>query len=255
MSNVIAIAQKEVRAYFVSPIAYVVLTAFALLYGYFFVMYLIDFQSMSMQMGGMGGGGPMNVNQGMIRPVLYNAAVVLLFMVPAMTMRAYAEEKRSGTIELLITSPVSDFQILIGKFLGVMALYGVMIALTFVHIALLFLYGKPEWRPIASAYLGLLLMGGAMVSVGVLVSSLTKNQISAAVVTFSLLLMFWVIGWVVSFAPPPFGDVLNYLSITSHLDDFTKGVIDTRHVIYYLSFITFGLFLTAKAVDSERWRG
>jgi ABC-2 type transport system permease protein len=94
-----------------------------------------------------------------------------------------------------------------------------------------------------------------MVSVGVLVSSLTKNQISAAVVTFSLLLMFWVIGWVVSFAPPPFGDVLNYLSITSHLDDFTKGVIDTRHVIYYLSFITFGLFLTAKAVDSERWRG
>jgi ABC-2 type transport system permease protein len=255
MSNILAIAHKEVRSYFASPVAYVVLTAFAVLYGFFFVSYLSYFQSMSMQAGGMGGGGPMNVNQGMIRFVLQNIAVVLLFMFPAMTMRTYAEEKRSGTIELLITSPVSDAQILAGKFLGVMALYIVLLAVSFVHIALLFLYGRPEWLPILTAYLGLLLLGGSMLSVGVFASSLTKNQISAAILTFAILLMFWVIDWMASSTPPPFNDLVSYLSITSHLDDFTKGVIDTKHVIYYLSFMTFWLFLTAKAVDSERWRG
>jgi len=255
MSNIVALANKEVRAYFASPIAYVVLTAFALVYGFFFINGLSYFQSMSMQAGMGGGGGPMNVNQQMIRFVLQNIAVVLLFMVPAMTMRAYAEEKKSGTIELLITSPLSDFQILAGKFLGVLALYAVLLAISFVHVALLFLYGKPEWAPILTAYLGLLLLGGAMMSVGLFASSLTKNQISAAIVAFSILLMFWIIDWPASFTPPPFGDLLSYLSLTSHLDDFTKGVIDTKHVIYYLSFITFWLFLTDKAVDSERWRG
>jgi ABC-2 type transport system permease protein len=254
MSNILAIAHKEVRAYFASPIAYVVLTAFALVYGFFFISGLSYFQSMSMQ-AGMGGGGPMNVNQGMIRFVLQNIAVVLLFMFPAMTMRVYAEEKKSGTIELLMTSPVTDAQILAGKFLGVLAVYGVLLLVSFVHIAMLFLYGRPEWPPILTAYLGLLFLGGAMLSVGVFASSLTKNQISAGIVAFSILLMFWVIDWMASFAPPPVSDILSYLSITSHLDDFTKGVIDTKHVIYYLSFMTFWLFLTAKAVDSERWRG
>jgi ABC-2 type transport system permease protein len=254
MSNVLAIAQKELRSYFASPIAYVVIGMFALIFGWFYVAMLSWFLMQSMQGQMMGGGGPMNVNQQLIRIVLQNAAVVILFLLPMITMRTYSEEKRSGTIELL-TSPLSDWQIILGKFLGAMALYAVMLAVTLLHIALLFAYGTPEWKPIVTGYLGLLLLGGCFLSFGLLFSSVTRNQIVAAVVTFVFFLLFWVLDWMGNFAGPGVGGVLNYLSITGHFDDFAKGVIDTKHVIYYLSFITFGLFLTSKAVDSERWRG
>jgi ABC-2 type transport system permease protein len=255
MSNVLAIAHKEIRSYFASPIAYVVIGFFALLFGIFYVVMLNWFVSQSMQMGGMMGGGPVNINQMMIRILLQNAAVVLLFVLPMVTMRTYSEEKRSGTIELLLTSPVSDLQILLGKFLGAMALYAVMLAVTLIHVGVLFVYGNPEWTPIVSGYLGMFLLGGCFISVGLFISSLTKNQIVAGVATFAVFLVFWVVDWMTNFAPPGVGSVLNYLSITSHLDDFAKGIIDTKHVIYYLSFITFGLFLTSKAADSEWWRG
>ncbi len=255
MSNIAAIARKELRHYFASPIAYVVICAWALVFGWFFVAMLSWFQMQSMQGQMMGGGGPMNVNQNLIRIVLQNGAVVILFLMPIVTMRTYAEEKRSGTIELLLTSPVSDWQIIFGKFLGALALYGVMLAVTLVHVGALFLFGRPEWKPILTGYLGLLLMGGCFASFGLFVSSLTRNQIVAATITFVFFLMFWVLDWMGNFADPTVGGLLNYLSITGHFDDFAKGVIDTKHVIYYLSFITFGLFLTSKAVDSERWRG
>ncbi|MGE5361821.1 MAG: ABC transporter permease [Bacteroidales bacterium] len=256
MNNILAIAQKELRSYFTSPIAYVVIGLFALLYGYFYAAILSWFVSQSMQMGGMmGGGGPVNINQMMIRPLLQNAAVVMLFVLPMITMRTYAEEKRSGTIELLLTSPVSDLQIILGKFLGALGLYAVMLAVTLIHVALLFIYGNPEWQEVATGYLGLLLLGGCFIAVGLLISSLTRNQIVAGVVTFAVFLMLWVVDWMANFASGTVGGILSYLSITSHLDDFTKGVIDTKHLVYYLSFITFGLFLTVKAVDSERWRG
>ena len=255
MSNIVAIAQKELRSYFASPIAYVVIGMFALVFGWFYVAMLSWFLMQSMQGQMMGGGGPMNVNQQLIRIVLQNAAVVILFLLPMITMRTYSEEKRTGTIELLLTSPVSDWQIIVGKFLGAMGLYVVMLAVTLIHVLLLFAYGNPEWRPIATGYLGLLLLGGCFLSFGLLFSSVTRNQIVAAVVTFVFFLLFWVLDWMGNFAGPGIGGVLNYLSITGHFDDFAKGVIDTKHVIYYLSFITFGLFLTSKAVDSERWRG
>jgi ABC-2 type transport system permease protein len=142
-----------------------------------------------------------------------------------------------------------------GKFLGAMALYGVMLLVTMLHIALLFVYGNPEWKPIVTAYLGLLLLGGCFISLGLLISSLTKNQIVAGMVTFAVFLLLWIITWIGSFSGPTVDQLTQYLSIIDHLDDFSKGVIDTKHLIYYLSFITFGLFLTAKSVDSERWRG
>jgi ABC-2 type transport system permease protein len=142
-----------------------------------------------------------------------------------------------------------------GKFLGAMALYGAMLAVTLIHIAVLFAFGNPEWRPIATAYLGLLLMGGCFISLGLLISSLTKNQIVAGMITFAVFLMLWVINWIASFTGPTTQEVLNYLSITDHLDDFTKGVLDTKHLVYYVSFIAFGLFLTMRSVDTERWRG
>jgi ABC-2 type transport system permease protein len=255
MSNILAIAHKELKSYFASPIAYIVIGFFALLFGYFFYALLIFFDRQSMQMAGFGGQQSVNVNEQLIRPVFLNASVIILFVLPMITMRTYAEEKRSGTIELLLTSPLTDFQIIMGKFLGAMGLYAAMLAVTLVHIGVLFLFGNPEWRPIVTGYLGLLLMGGCFISVGLLISSLTKNQIVAGMVTFAVFLMLWVVNWIASFTGPTTQEVLNYLSITDHLDDFTKGVLDTKHLVYYFSFITFGLFLTMRSVDTERWRG
>jgi ABC-2 type transport system permease protein len=254
MRNILAIAEKEIRSYFASPIAYVIIGFFALMFGWFFFSILWFFVQQSMQGGGLGGGSA-NVNQDMIRHLLLNVAVIILFIMPMVTMRTYSEEKRSGTMELLLTSPVTDFQIIMGKFLGALALYAAILLVTLVDIGLLFWYGDPEWLPIVAGYLGLLLMGGCFLSVGLFISSLTKNQIVAAVATFATFLMFWVISWAAESAGPTARQLITYLSITDHFEDFSKGVIDTKHVIYYLSFITFGLFLTAKAVDSERWRG
>ena len=252
--NILAIAGKELRSYFASPIAYIIIGLFALLFGWFFYVYLSVFVRQSQQMAMMGG-GTVNVNEQMIRGVLQNAAVIILFVMPMITMRTYSEEKRSGTIELLLTSPLTDFEIIVGKFLGAMGLFCAMLLVTMIDVAILFRLGNPEWRPIAAGYLGLLLMGGCFISVGLLISSLTKNQIVAGFMTFAVFLMLWVINWLADSSGPTGQAILSFLSITDHFDDFTKGIIDTKHLAYYLSFITFGLFLTAKSVDSERWRG
>jgi ABC-2 type transport system permease protein len=254
MRNALAIAGKELRGYFASPVGYVLIGFFALLYGFFFYSLLQFFNRQSMQMA-MGMGGTMNVNQMLIAPVFMNAEVVLLFLLPMVTMRTYSEEKRSGTMELLLTAPLTDWHIILGKFLGAMTLFAAMLATTLVHVGLLFLFGQPEWKPIVTTYIGMLLMGGCFIALGLFISSLTKNQIVAGMVTFAVFLLLWVLDWNASAAGPTGQSILNYLSITQHLDDFVKGVIDTKHLVYYASFITFGLFLTAKSVDSERWRG
>jgi ABC-2 type transport system permease protein len=251
--NIIAIADKELRSYFASPIAYIIIGFFALPFGVFFYLYLEAFLRQTMQMAQFGGN--MNVNQQVIRLVLQNASVIILFVMPMITMRTYAEEKRSGTIELLLTSPVTDFQIIVGKFLGALGLYIAMLLVTLLYVAILFVYGHPEWRPLVAAYLGLLLMGGAFLSLGLFISSTTDNQIVAGIITFVVFLLLWIVGWFAESAGPTVGPITSWLSITEHFEDFSKGVIDTKHVLYYLSLITFGLFLTAKSVDSERWRG
>ena len=256
MNNILAIAHKELKSYFSTPIAYVVIGFFALLFGYFFYAMLVIFNQQSAQFGGLEGGA-VDINQQLIRPLFLNASVILLFVLPLITMRTYSEEKRSGTIELLLTSPVTDVEIILGKFLGAMALYAAMLAITVIHMLLLFSYAnpKPEWTVPVIGYVGLLLMGGCFISVGLLISSLTKNQIVSGMVTFAVFLLLWVINWMADSAGPTGRSILSFLSITDHLDDFTRGIIDTKHVVYYLSVITFGLFLTAKSVDSERWRG
>ena len=202
MGNVLALAEKELRAYFVSPIAYVLLVFFALLFGWFYVASINVMVQLSMGQFGM---GPqvININEFMIRPLFGNTAVILLFLLPMLTMRSFAEEKRSGTMELLLTSPLTDLQIIMGKFLGALALYCLMLALTLLHVGLLFWYGEPEWGPILSGYLGLLLMGGAFISVGLAISSMTKNQIVAGVATFAVLLLFWIINWIGDASAPP----------------------------------------------------
>jgi ABC-2 type transport system permease protein len=256
MNNILAIAHKELKSYFASPVAYVVIGFSAILFGWFFINLLYYFDRTQMQAGsGFQGPQAVNVNEILISPLFLNVSVILLFTLPLITMRTYAEEKRPGTIELLLTSPLTDLQIVIGKFLGGMVLYLAMLAVTLVHIGFLFAYGNPEWRPVATGYLGLLLMGGCFLSLGLFVSSLTRNQIVAGMVTFAVFLMFWVINWIATFMDPTPQAVLNYLSITEHLNDFARGVLDTKHLVYYFSFIAFSLFLTVRAVDSERWRG
>lgn len=253
MRNVIAIADKELRSYFASPIAYILIGFFLLPFGVFFYLYLATFVKQSLQAAQYG--GAMNVNQQVIRYVLQNASVIILFIMPMITMRTYSEEKRSGSIELLLTSPLTDIEIILGKFFGALGLYAALLAVTLLYMAILFVYGNPEWRPLVAGYLGLLLMGGAFISIGLLISSTTNNQIVAGVITFVVFLLFWIIGWFADTAGPTVGPITSWLSITEHFDDFSKGIIDTKHVLYYLSLITFGLFLTAKSVDTERWRG
>jgi ABC-2 type transport system permease protein len=254
MGNVLTIAQKELKSYFASPIAYIVIGFFALVFGWFYYVSVSFFLQASLQMG-MPGAGQVNINTMAIRPLLQNVAVVALFMLPLITMRTYAEEKRSGTIELLLTSPLTDTQIVLGKFLGAVALYALMLLVTWIHVGILFIYGNPEWKPIVTGYLGLLLMGSSFLSIGLLISSLTKNQIVAGMVTFAVLLLLWTLNWMSESAGPTMQKVLSALSITERFDDFSKGVVSVSHLVYYVSFISFGLFLTAKSVDSERWRG
>ena len=256
MNNTLAIAHKEIKAYFASPIAYIVIGFSAVLFGYFFVALLLNFDRMSLQAGsGFGGPDSVNVNQMLIGPMLTNVAVILLFTLPLVTMRTYSEEKRSGTIELLLTSPLTDVEIVLGKFVGAFVLYAAMLAPPVIYVGFLFLFGNPEWRPVVTGYVGVLLMGGCFLSLGLFVSSLTKNQIVAGMITFAVFLMFWIINWIASFLGPTMQAILNYLSITDHLNDFTVGIVDTKHIVYYLSFITFSLFLTVRSVDTERWRG
>ena len=255
MRNVLAIAHKELKSYFASPIAYVVIGLFALLYGYFYAVMLQYFVRAGMNMNPMQGPSVLNINQDMLRPVLQNVTVLLLFVLPAMTMRTYSEERRSGTIELLLTSPLTDLQIVFGKFLGAMGLIAAMLAITLPHIGILFWYADPEWKPIATTYLGFFLMAGCFVSIGLFISSVTRNQIIAGMATFAVFLLLWVIDWMGSFMGPTSQAILNYLSITQHFEDFARGVLDTKHLVYYASVIVFGVVLTMRSVQTERWRG
>lgn len=254
MRNALAIAGKELRSYFASPIGWVMMGLFAVVFGWFFSTYLNYFLKESMQ-AQFGQQQATNVNMRMIRPLLGNASVLILFLLPMITMRSYSEEKRSGTIELLLTSPLTDMQIIVGKFLGALGMYFAWVLITAIYIGILFNYGNPEIKPLFSGYLGLLLQGGAFISIGLFISSTTKNQMVAGAATFIALLFLWIIAWFADSVGPTAASILNYLSITEHFDDFGKGIIDTKHIVFYMSFIVFCLFLTLKSVDSERWRG
>jgi ABC-2 type transport system permease protein len=203
----------------------------------------------------MQGGGPsMNVNEQIIRPLLGFASTIALFLVPMITMRLFAEEKKTGTIELLLTSPVRDLDIVVGKWAGAMVLYLCVLGMSVLDVALLFAWGKPDWKPVLVAYLGLILQGGVLLAVGAFISTTTKNQIIAGGVTFFVCLLLWLLSWFTEFNSGAFSSVVNYLSIVTHFDNFAKGVLDSKDVVFYLSFIFFGLFLTSRSMESLRWR-
>lgn len=254
MRNVWTIYRKELKSYFASPIAYLLMAVFALIFGYFFYVATAIFVSRGMESQMMGRGFPMDVNEWVIRPLMMNVSVIGLFMIPMITMRLFAEEKRSGTIELLMTSPVRDTEIILGKWLAALTLYASILGLSMVNVAVLFLYGKPDWKPILVGYLGLLLQGGCLLAVGTFISTLTRNQIIAAGATFAACLLLWILDWVSAYETAAWAKVLSYMSVVTHFEPFSKGVLDTKDVIFYLSVMFLGLFLTARSMESLRWR-
>ena len=260
LRNIAAIVQKEWRHYFGSPIAWVALFVWTMLFGIFFYFAFTLFIEQSMRVAQQsmeyGGGMKLSLNDYLIRPVLQNMAVVALFLAPMLTMRLFAEEKRQGTIELLATSPVSDLQVVLGKFFAAAGLYLLMILAGLVNVALIWTYAPhpPEWRPVLTGALGLFLLGCCFLAMGTFVSTLTRNQIVAGILSFCLFLGMWTLGWADEPTAGPVMKVVAYLGVTTHLEDLVKGVVDLKDPLFYLSVITFGLFLAHQSVESQRWR-
>ena len=254
MRNVWIICRKELGSYFASPVAYILLIMFGLIFGYFFwnALGAFVFESIQSQMSGQS--FPMNLNEWIIRPLLSNLAVINLFFIPLITMRLFAEEKRTGTIELLATSPVRDIEIILGKWFAAVLLYACLLLFTAVNFGFLFKYGNPDWKPLLIGYLGVFLLAGALLAIGTFISSLTKNQIIAGAVTFGICLLLYVFGWVSGYETASWARVLSYMSVATHIESFQKGVLDSKDAVFYLTVIFLGLFFTARSMESLRWR-
>lgn len=260
MKGILAIYRREMASYFVSPIAYIVIGFFLLITGYFFYNILSIFierqMMMTMQAQRMGGPTDMDVPGLVLRNFTGVVSTIILFMIPMLTMGIYAEERKRGTMEMLMTSPVTELQIVLGKFLAALSLFVLMILPTFIYQLIMAQFSDPgiPWRVMWSGYLGILLLGGVLVALGSFISSLTENQIVAAVITFVVFLLLWVLDMGARGASTTSGEILQYLSILRHFDDFARGVIDTSSVVFYLSLTGLGLFLTLRTLDSMRWR-
>lgn len=236
MSSIFTITVKELRSYFTSPIAYVVFAMFLMLSGYFFSVILFVSKEAS------------------FRGAASNIIITLLFLMPLITMRVFSEEKKMGTLEMLMTKPVRDIEVMLGKFLAAAALFTTMLASTLVYILILTKYGNPDMGPVWSAYLGILLCGLSFIALGIFASTLTENQIIAAVIGFALVLLLWVLSWISGNLGEIDSELLTYISLSSHLEGFVKGVINLKDVVYYLSFIAFWLFASVKSIEIRKWK-
>jgi ABC-2 type transport system permease protein len=254
MKNVLLICFKEFKGYFVSPIGYAVMALFAFIFGITFYTNTSRMVQLGFRSQMMGQQQPMSVNDMVIGPLLGFAGTIALFLIPMVTMRLIAEEKRNGTIELLLTSPIKDIEIILGKWLGALLLYLCVLGMSALNIGMLFLWSKPDLKPVLVAYLGLLLQGGCLLAIGIFLSTMTKNQIVAGGVTFFLSLLLWILNYILEFVAGTFWQFLNYLSLTTHMENFSKGVVDSKDVIFYVTMIFFFLFLTSRSMESLRWR-
>ncbi len=257
MKGILAIYRREMGSYFVSPIAYIVVGFFLLVAGYFFYVYLANImqRAMIMQMQQQMS-QDMDVPGLVIRYFFGAVSFIILFMIPMLTMGIYAEERKRGTMELLMTSPITELQIVLGKFLAALSLFLIMLAPTFIYQMIMASYSDPglPWRVLMSSYLGTVLLGAVLIAIGSFISSLTESQIIAAVATFAVFLLLWVLDFGAGRSSTTTGEILQYLSILRHYDDFTRGVIDTSSVVFYVSLTVLGLFLTLRTLDSMRWR-
>ena len=254
MRNMWIICRRELSSYFASPIAWLLLAMYSIIFGWIFWNFLAEFIKQSQDMMKMGQTQPMNVNEQIIRPLLGTSSFLGLFMIPLISMRLFAEEKRNGTIELLATSPVRDIEIIIGKWFSATLLYCWIIVFACINFVFLFRYGHPDWKPVAIGYLGLLLQAGALLAIGTFISTLTKNQIIAGAATFGVCLLLWVLEWASGYETTTWARVLAYMSIITHFESFARGVLDSKDTIFYLTVIFLGLFFTARSMESLRWR-
>jgi len=256
MRNFYAVVKKEMRSYFTSPVAYVVIAIFLILSGFFFYNGIAYFNMVSLQAMQSPYGAPdLNITEWVLRPLFGNISIFMLLMMPLLTMRLFSEEKKGGTIELLFTYPIKDSVTILGKYASCVGVFVIMLLPTMLYPLLIHKYGTLELGPVITGYLGLFLMGSSFIALGLFFSSLTENQIVAAVISFGFLLLFWVIGWSSTLASSKVGSFLTQLSILEHIDEFSKGVVDTKDVVYYLNFIVLCLFLTMRSLESKRWRG
>jgi len=259
MRNVFSIFWREYKSYFVSPIAYVIIGVFVFLVANRFVYKFNDFVQMSFRMTSEALRlqetiPKFSINDTVIRYVFQQIRTISLFLLPMITMRLIAEERRTGTLELLITSPLTITQLVLGKFLAGFALFLTMIIPTVVFYYYLFTFGNPDLGPVLTSYAGIILFGAAIISVGLLISSLTENQIIAGALTFGAFLFLWIMGRLSESTITVWGKIANYISITAHYNNFAMGIIDSRDVIFYLTFTFIGLFLTYQSIASLRWR-
>lgn len=259
LSGCLALLRKELTIYFATPIFYITGFFFLVLAGYFFysnvlVYNLVSFQA-AQQAGNPQVAAQLNPQMMVFRPLLGILAIILIFLVPFLTMRLLAEEKRSGTAELLFTYPLTDWAVIWGKFLAALLVFFLLVAFTASYAVLFGTIARLDWGAVGSGYLGLVLLGACCLALGLFASSLTENQIVAGVAGFAMLLLFWIIGSVqelgMSGGPASF---CRSLSLLDHYENFIRGVIDTRDLVYCLSFIYFFLFLTKRQLESRRWR-
>jgi len=255
MRNFWAIFKRELAVYFTSPMAYAILVIFLIIAGYMFSSTVSYYAFVSLEAARNPYLAGLNVADAVLNPLFANLSVVMLLMLPALTMRLLAEEKKSGTFELLFTYPLRDIEVVLGKYAAVLAVFAVMLGLTATYQILLAFLGKSAGGVALAGYLGLFLAGAAFLSLGLFVSSLSENQIVAAVVTFGCLLLLYLAGWSSAMIQSDLGKVLTHLSLIEHFKNFSKGVVDTTDLVYYACFIFFFLFLSLRTLESKRWRG
>jgi len=236
MSAAVTVAKREIKAYFNSPVAYIVVTVFMLIAGYLYWSQLFL------------------EKQAELRYYFTLTPLIFTFIIPAITMRLISEEKGSGTLEMLITMPVRDWEVVLGKFLAGMALLAAIVGMTCFYAVTLAMLGPVDRGPILTGYFGLLLMGGAYVSIGVMASSLTRNQIVAFILAFAISFALFIFGQVMQYAPDWLAPVLAFLSMGNHFESLSRGVIDSRDVIYYVSVMVVSLIIATASLESRKWK-
>lgn len=255
MTPVQALIAKELRSYFVSPVVYVVGAVFLLIVGLLSYLYIVFAGGHAIQLMQMQGQAQINLNDLVFRNLFASMRFVLLIILPILTMRLFAEEKKLRTFEFLMTSPIGLNEIVAGKFMSVFLIFLGLLGLTGLIPLTLSLFSDFDWYPIFTGYLGLALLGALFLSVGLLASALTENQIVAAFVSFGLLLILWLLAGLGSLlGDTAAGQVISYLSFMEHYDHLVRGLIDTKDLVYFISAIFLMLFLAHRVVDSSRWK-
>lgn len=257
MSKLLAIAERDAKSWLQTFSFYLLAALFLTATGYFFWSNLSYFSLVSYRVAS----NPslevrgLNLTEGVLGSFLANVSVLLLLLIPILTMRSFAEEKKQGTLELLLTYPVSDFEIVAGKFLSLLALFAVLILPTIFYFLIAHWVGaKFEWLSVATGYLGLFLVCASFASFGIFVSTLTEHQAVNAGVGFIVLLFFWIIGWMADWVSPALGGVFQELSLVEHFRDFTRGIIDTKDLAFFLFFIGFFLFAALSTLEVRTWK-